>query len=225
MRTATLVVIALVGVQLRWSFAAAPWQACNRRIRVPALLGHLGVMPVSTAYQDHKPDASGVYNDVSLGAKLAGWDRLLRPRGLGTEEPSMLALLPFLWACSCKRVATVLLALVALAHGQALLAVNGKGETPSCGWCQEASPAACRAYGDTLSAAAPWPQPGCVQLGAPRVHRVAVRMVPSISGQPYKTTSPPLGDMRYGCFPASWQWLCVCLAVLALYPEPDLERP
>src|SRR5256885_7556936 len=33
-RTATLVVIVLVGVQLRWSFAGAPSQACNRRNRV-----------------------------------------------------------------------------------------------------------------------------------------------------------------------------------------------
>ena len=29
---------------------------------------------------------------------------------------------------------------------------------------------------------------------------------------------------RSGCVPASWRWLCVCLAGLALYPEPDLER-
>ena len=69
--TATLVVIALVGVQLRWSFARAPSQACNRRNRVHAPLEHLGVVPVCTADQDHQGNASGIYNDVSLGTEPA----------------------------------------------------------------------------------------------------------------------------------------------------------
>src|SRR5260221_14781624 len=44
-------------------------------------------------YQDHQRDASGIYDDVPLGAELASvrgvWARFLAPRGLGTEEPSM----------------------------------------------------------------------------------------------------------------------------------------
>ena len=75
-RTATLVVIALVGVQLRWSFAGAPSQACNRRNRVHAPLEHLGVVPVRTADQVHQRDASGIYDDVSLGAELASVRRV-----------------------------------------------------------------------------------------------------------------------------------------------------
>jgi len=71
MRTATLVVIALVGVQLGWSFAGMRWQACNRRNRVHAPLEHLVVVPVRAADQDRQRDASGIYNDVSLGAELA----------------------------------------------------------------------------------------------------------------------------------------------------------
>ncbi|MPN43363.1 hypothetical protein SDC9_190922 [bioreactor metagenome] len=94
-RTATLVVIALVGVQLRWPFARAPSQACNRRNRVHAPLEHLGVVPVCAADQDHYGNASGIYNDMSLGTELASvravGARFLASRGLGTEEPSMLA--------------------------------------------------------------------------------------------------------------------------------------
>nr|MBS3719750.1 hypothetical protein [Delftia sp. PE138] len=107
-RTATLVVIALVGMQLRWSFAGAPSQACNRRNRVHAPLEHLGVVPVRAADQDHQRDASGIYDDVPLGAELASvrgvGARFLAPRGLGTEEPSMLARLQSIWSCSRKRV-------------------------------------------------------------------------------------------------------------------------
>ncbi len=63
--------IALVGVQLRWSFTGMPSQACNRRNRVHTPLEHLGVLPVRRADQDRQRDASGIYNDVSLGAELA----------------------------------------------------------------------------------------------------------------------------------------------------------
>src|SRR5260221_13392892 len=59
-------------------------------------------------YQDHQRDASGIYDDVPLGAELASvrgvWARFLAPRGLGTEEPSMLARLQSIWSCSRKRV-------------------------------------------------------------------------------------------------------------------------
>jgi len=104
---ATLVVIAFVGVQLCWSFTGTPCQACNRRNRVHAPLKHLGVVPVRTADQGHQRDASGIYNDVSLGAELASVCRVgacfLAPRGLGTEEPSMLARPQSIWSCSRSR--------------------------------------------------------------------------------------------------------------------------
>jgi hypothetical protein len=64
-------------------------------------------MPVRAADQDHQRDASGIYNDVPLGAKLASVHRVgprfLAPRGLGTEEPSLLARLESLGSCSRKR--------------------------------------------------------------------------------------------------------------------------
>lgn len=89
-RMATLVVIALVGVQHCWSFAGAPSQACNRRNRVHAPLEHLGVMPVCAADEDNQGDASGIYNDVPLGAELASvrgvWTRFLGPRGLAPRS-------------------------------------------------------------------------------------------------------------------------------------------
>lgn len=94
-----------------WSFAGllgTSRQACNRRNRVHALLKHLGVVPVHAVDQDHQWDASGIYNDVALGAKLASVGgvraRFLAPPGLGTEEPSMLARLQSIWPCSRKRV-------------------------------------------------------------------------------------------------------------------------
>ena len=55
--SASLEVAAFVGVQLGWSFTGTPWQACNRRNRVHALLEYLGVMPVRTADQDHQMNA------------------------------------------------------------------------------------------------------------------------------------------------------------------------
>ena len=65
-------------------------------------------MPVRAADQDHQRDASGIYDDVPLGAELASvrgvGARFLAPRGLGTEEPSMLARLQSIWSCSRKRI-------------------------------------------------------------------------------------------------------------------------
>ena len=77
--SASLQIVAFVGVQLGWSFTRTPWQACNRRNRVHALLEHLGVMPVRTADQDHQRNAPGIYDDVSFGAELAS------VRGVGTR--------------------------------------------------------------------------------------------------------------------------------------------
>ena len=71
-----LVVVVFVGAQLCWSFTGASRQACNRRIRVHAPLKHFGVVPVRAADQDHQGDASGIYNDVSLGAELASVRRV-----------------------------------------------------------------------------------------------------------------------------------------------------
>lgn len=51
---------------------------------------------------------SGVYDDVSFGAAFfsVGGVRacFLAPRGLGTEDPSMLARLQSIWSCSRKRL-------------------------------------------------------------------------------------------------------------------------
>lgn len=89
-------------------FYGTPIQARNRRNCVSAFFKHLGVVPVRTADQHHQRDASGIYNDMLLGAKLAYIGgvgaRFLASRGLGTEEPSMLARLQSIWSCSGKRV-------------------------------------------------------------------------------------------------------------------------
>lgn len=106
--SASLEVVAFVCVQLGWSFTGTPWQASNRRNRVHTPLEHLGVVPVRAADQDHQRDASGIYDDVSFGAELASVRgvraRFLAPRGLGTEESSMLARLQSIWLCSRKRI-------------------------------------------------------------------------------------------------------------------------
>ena len=64
-------------------------------------------MPVGTIDEDQQRDASGIYNEVALGAKLVSvrgvGARFLAPRGLGTEEPSMQARLQSIWSCSRRR--------------------------------------------------------------------------------------------------------------------------
>jgi len=47
--SASLEVVAFVGVQLYRSSTGTSWQACNRRNRVHAPLEHLGVVPVRSA--------------------------------------------------------------------------------------------------------------------------------------------------------------------------------
>src|SRR5256885_11037991 len=64
--SASLEVVAFVGVQLCRSSTGTSWQASNRRNRVHAPLEHLGVVPVRAADQDHQRDASGIYDDVPL---------------------------------------------------------------------------------------------------------------------------------------------------------------
>ena len=65
-------------------------------------------MSVRTADKNYQRDASGVYDEVSFGAEFSSvggvWTRFLAPRGLGTEEPSMLARLQSIWSCSRKRI-------------------------------------------------------------------------------------------------------------------------
>ena len=68
MGTAAFVVIAFVSMQLRWSLARSTLQACNARDRIQAPLEHHGVMSVRPADKNHQRDASGVYDDVPLGA-------------------------------------------------------------------------------------------------------------------------------------------------------------
>ena len=64
-------------------------------------------MPVCPIDQDNQWDALGIYNDVLFGAEFAsvcgGRARFIAPRGLGTEEPSMLARLQSIWSCSRRR--------------------------------------------------------------------------------------------------------------------------
>ena len=106
--SATLEVVAFVGVQLCRSSTGTSWQASNRRNRVHALLEHLGVMPVRTADQDHQRDASASTTmcrlEPSLPLSVGLGTRFLAPGGLGTEEPSMLPRLQSIWSCSRKRV-------------------------------------------------------------------------------------------------------------------------
>ena len=52
--SASLEVVAFVGVQLCRSSTGTSWQASNRRNRVHAPLEHLGVVPVRAADQDHQ---------------------------------------------------------------------------------------------------------------------------------------------------------------------------
>ena len=93
--TATLVVISFVCMQLGWS---APWPAFesfDRWQRIQALLKPHRVMPVCCTDHHNQRNAASVYNNMARAAELASVCRvgacLLAPRGLGTDEPSMLA--------------------------------------------------------------------------------------------------------------------------------------
>ena len=101
------VVVAFVGMQLRRPLAGSILQARNGGERVHTSLEHHGVVSVGATDEDHQWNASGVYNDVSLGAELASVCGVgacfLAPRGLETEEPSMLARLQSIWSCSRRR--------------------------------------------------------------------------------------------------------------------------
>lgn len=107
MRPASRVVVALVGMQLRWPAARPAAQPFDCRECIDAPLEHDGVVPVSSTDQYHQWNASGIYNDVPFASELAPVRGVgacfLAPRGLGTDEPSMLARLQSIWSCSRRR--------------------------------------------------------------------------------------------------------------------------
>ena len=95
MRAAPPVVVALVRMQLGGSLARPARQPFDGRHGIDASLEHHRVVAVGSADQHHQRDAPSVYNEMTLGAELAAvrgvGPCLLAPRGLGTEDPSMLA--------------------------------------------------------------------------------------------------------------------------------------
>ena len=104
---ATLVVVAFVRMQFSWTFAWLPRQTFDCRDGIYASLKQHRVMPVSPADQDDQWDALSIYNDVPFGAEFPSICGVpacfFAPRGLGTEEPSMLARLQSIWSCSRRR--------------------------------------------------------------------------------------------------------------------------
>jgi len=95
MCSAPSVVIALVHMQLDRSLARPARQPFDGRHGIDASLEHLGVVTVGPVDQHHQQDAARIYDEMTLGAKLApigGIEAcLLAPRGLGGEDPSMQA--------------------------------------------------------------------------------------------------------------------------------------
>ena len=87
---ATRVVVALVGMQLRWPATRLALQSPDGWQSIDAFLEHHRIVPVCTADQHHQRNAPRVYDDVPLGAEFASVRRVgarfLAPRGLGTDE-------------------------------------------------------------------------------------------------------------------------------------------
>ena len=92
---ASLVVIPLVRMQFGGSPTRSAAQPFDGWQCIQTLLEQHRVMPIRCAYQDNKGYTSSIYDDMSLGAVFAsicGVGACFRaPRGLGTDEPSMLA--------------------------------------------------------------------------------------------------------------------------------------
>lgn len=92
---ASLVVIPLVRMQFGGSPTRSAAQPFDGWQCIQTLLEQHRVMPIRCAYQDNKGYTSSIYDDMSLGAEFAsicGVGACFRaPRGLGTDEPSMLA--------------------------------------------------------------------------------------------------------------------------------------
>ena len=92
---ASLVVIPLVRMQFGGSPTRSAAQPFDGWQCIQTLLEQHRVMPIRSTYQDNKGYTSSIYDDMSLGAEFAsicGVEACFRaPRGLGTDEPSMLA--------------------------------------------------------------------------------------------------------------------------------------
>lgn len=107
MRSASGVVITLVRMQLRGPAPRPSAQSFDCWECIDALFEHHGVVPIGATDQHHQRNTPGVYDDVPLGAELASIRGVgacfLALRGLGTDEPSMLARLQSIWSCSRRR--------------------------------------------------------------------------------------------------------------------------
>ena len=92
---ASPVVVPLVGMQFARSPTRSAVQPFDGRQCIQTLLEQHRVMPIRSAYQDNKGYTPSIYDDMSFGAEFAsicGVGACFRaPRGLGTDEPSMLA--------------------------------------------------------------------------------------------------------------------------------------
>ena len=92
---ASPVVVPFVGMQFVRSPTRSAAQSFDGWQCIQALLEEHRVMPIRSAYQDNKGHTSSIYDDVSFGAEFAsicGVGACFRaPRGLETDEPSMLA--------------------------------------------------------------------------------------------------------------------------------------
>lgn len=109
--TATLVVVPFVRMQFGRSAAWPAFKSFDRWQCIRALLEQHGVMTVCSTDQHNKGSATSIYDDVTLGAELATVRGVgacfLAPRGLGTDEPSMLARPQSIWSYSrrCSSIA------------------------------------------------------------------------------------------------------------------------
>lgn len=106
-----LVVVPFVRMQFGRSAAWPAFKSFDRWQCIQALLEQHGVMPVCSTDQHNKGSATSIYDDVTLGAELATVRGVgacfLAPRGLGTDEPSMLARPQSIWSYSrrCSSIA------------------------------------------------------------------------------------------------------------------------
>lgn len=100
-------VIALVCMQLAWTFAGLAVQARHRRNCIERGLECHRVVPVGAGDRDGQGNTSCVYDDVPFRPELPPVCRVaagfLAPRGLDTLAPSILARSQSIWSCSRKR--------------------------------------------------------------------------------------------------------------------------
>lgn len=134
----------------------------------------------------------------------AAWSRLLDPIDPGSSRQR-------------RSLATVLLALVALANRQDLRALELKHLFVVGARKLIAQHVVCTPI---LKA----PPHGLGMNAFTQAHWVRIGLrwkTPGVAERSDKTVGPALRDL--GCVLASWQWPCACPAGLALYPETDLE--